>query len=515
MAPSTPESTWRPLSSPRAVASSVVASLQYVTSSVRLLLIGCFQCGSLKAGCWDRQEEQDGAWFDCEKLQVEHPFCYINPVALSDGTLTAPDAALTTLPQPSLLERPTTKANGLHPGRLPPARRPPSTHDTSVTTVVSGSGDHKDGVVIYKNAQVRSLFLESFAAKLEADLRKLECDRQRAEGEVLSSPEERWVADDAASVSEYFYTEGQCEADFFEDSNPDTKYHYENLDDERRPENEVWKPSELEDVFECYNMAAFYSYGATMPINEKFSPKTKGEKYEEVFPITFHNNNTIKVFRPASESESPLPLSPKEETLKENSTEVRSVERKLTVTEGQLKEFIHTCIFADDVNAVLVPCAEGTSANIVCDDSIEFDGRSFNKLLIFDLVKSIMSECTERYAHSVSMCVNYPVHLVQNRVLSVLQEDKDKMQPIPCGLQVFRNSTLLSASENELQQNQLMTQKLIDKLVASELRTQDKQWQNFIQEELEIKEAISTQLLHDLISETTNISSSVLRRKLI
>lgn len=66
MAPST-DSPWPP-SFPRDVASTVVASVQHVTSSVRLLLVGCFQCQSLRIGCWRRQEEPDGAWFDCEKV---------------------------------------------------------------------------------------------------------------------------------------------------------------------------------------------------------------------------------------------------------------------------------------------------------------------------------------------------------------------------------------------------------------------------------------------------------------
>lgn len=250
-------------------------------------------------------------------------------------------------------------------------------------------------------------------------------------------------------------------------------------------------------------------------VNEKFTPKTRGEKYEEVFPVTFHNNNTIKVYRSASESESPLSLPSGEEVIKENLNDVSGVERKLPVTDGQLKEFICSCIFADNVDKAVVPRAEGTNANIVCDDRIEYGGRSFNRLLIYDLVKSIMSECTERYSHSVSMCVSYPVHLVQSGVLSVLQEDKSNSQPTPSGLQVFRNSTLLSALENELQQNHVMTQRLVQDLLVTEVRTQDKHWQNFIREELEIKEAISTELSDDLITETTNLCSSILRRKLM
>ena len=67
MTPPTPDHAWQP-ASPAQLASTLLTSLQHVTSSARLFLAGCFQCGFLKAGCWRRQEEQDGAWFDCDKV---------------------------------------------------------------------------------------------------------------------------------------------------------------------------------------------------------------------------------------------------------------------------------------------------------------------------------------------------------------------------------------------------------------------------------------------------------------
>ncbi|KAG7167448.1 uncharacterized protein LOC121868306 [Homarus americanus] len=531
MAPSTRDSTWRSPSSPREVASSVVASVQYVTSSVRLLLVGCFQCGSLKPGCWRRQEEQDGAWFDCEKLQVEHPFCYVNPVALSEG---APNTATQ---QPPLLQQPKphTQPQPKHLPRLKTSQQPKPTlngvshtilqhgsptnnttdmsHKTHGKPLVNGVMGTEGGAVIYKNGQVRSHLVGSFAAKLEADLKKLECDRQRAEGKALTSPEETVVLEDVDSLPKYLCTESQNDEDFFTDETTD---YYGNFVDEKRLEDEVWKPSELEDVFECYNMAAFYSYGATMPVNEKFTCKNRGEKYEEVFPVTFHNNNnTIKVYRPASESESPLSLTSKDQVIKENSLDSCGIERKREILEPQLKELIQSCVFVNNVDEVSVPCPEGTCTNAVCDDSIYYGGRSFNKLLMFNLVRSIMSECNEHYSHAMSLCVNYPVHLVQSRVLGVLQMKEDNSQLTPSGLQVFRNSSLLNADDNESYQHQQLTERLVQNVVVAEVRADDKLWHKFGQEELEIKEALSTELFDNLISETTSLYSSLLRKKLM
>ncbi|XP_076069147.1 uncharacterized protein LOC143041196 [Oratosquilla oratoria] len=63
------------------------ASLQNATAAIRILLLGCFRCSDAKgaSSCCRREQEEEleKAWFDCEQLQVEHPFCYANPVALA------------------------------------------------------------------------------------------------------------------------------------------------------------------------------------------------------------------------------------------------------------------------------------------------------------------------------------------------------------------------------------------------------------------------------------------------
>lgn len=240
--------------------------------------------------------------------------------------------------------------------------------------------------------------------------------------------------------------------------------------------------------------------------------KLRGEKFEEVFPVTFHNNNTIKVYKPASESESPLALPSKDEVVIENETEIPCAQTKRSVSEDQLKEFIKMCVFAENVSEVKVPCTRGTS---ICDDNVYYCSKSFNKHLIYNLVKSTMSECSKSYSQSIAVCVNYPVHLVQSKVLSVLHDQGNQYEPIPSGLQVFRSNTLFSVSDNLFYQNQIMTERLIENVVIDELKKEDKLWQNVSQEEEELKEAITTEILDDIIGDTTSLFKSILEKKLL
>ncbi|XP_066952891.1 uncharacterized protein [Macrobrachium rosenbergii] len=511
-----PESSpWRPPTSPREVASSVVASVQYVTSSVRLLFTGCFQCQSLKGGCWRRQEEPDGAWFDCDKLQVEHPYCYVNPVALTDP---APSEDATTPNGTVLSQQP--RAEPRSPSSLTPSAKSPAKCPTNldVPKDIVANGVASDGVsavkgdtVIYKNGRIRSSLVESFAAKLEADLRRIECDRQRAEGELLNVNDVRITADeDVISFPDYLC----ADVDFFKDGGTDIPYQYDGFNGNRRLEHEVWKPSELEDVFECYNMAAFYSYGASTQLGEKGGTKNKGEKFEEVFPPTFsnNNNNTIKVYRPAGESESPLPL--KDEPTKENVTEIEICDRKREISEDELKEFIHSCVLAENVEeASLPPLIPAGVPNAVCDELIYYGSRSFNKLLIFNLVKSVMAECQEHYSHSMPLCANYPVHLVQNKILSVLQNDTNAYQLSTSGLQAFHNGSFMHPADSQYYLNQLIAERMVENAVMDELKKEMKEWKDVSREERELKEAISTDILHDLISDTASLFDEIVKRK--
>ncbi|KAK8749293.1 hypothetical protein OTU49_015779 [Cherax quadricarinatus] len=557
MAPTTSAGSRRTPASPRqvasSVASSVVASVQYVTASVRVLLVGCFQCSSIKPACWRRQRQQDGAWFDSDKLQVEHPYCYVNPVALSD---VLPETASTptqqSLPQnqqPKSLQHPKLLQEAKPLEQLKPLHQSKTLHDAKSTQnglppgdnhvsqglniiytpefntkvcdkpLVSAGENHEGTTIHYNNDRVKSPLVESFAAKLEADLRKLESDRQRAEGEVLRPLTETIIHDDTDSVSQYVWKESERSLGFQDEEEPYRPYYCVNFEDDRGVESEVWKPSELEEVFECYNMAAFYSYGATLQISEKFPSKIRGEKYEEIFPTSFHNNNNnntiVKVFKSASESGQTLALTDTNSVLKENLPENESVQRKQTVTEDQLKELVCRCVEAESVGDVNFSFpGEGTSTNVMCYDSVYFGDRSFNKLLIFDLVKSVMSECKEYYPHSLSLCVDYPVHLVQNRVLCILQKAKDDTNLNPTGMQVFRSGSLC-VSESNWQHKQLLADTLVESIVASEVHLQDPAWQDFSQEELELKEAISNELLNDLISESATLFSSILKKKLL
>ncbi|XP_068213025.1 uncharacterized protein [Palaemon carinicauda] len=511
-----PESNpWRAPTSPREVASSVVASVQYVTSSVRLLFTGCFQCQSLRGGCWRQQEEPDGAWFDCDKLQVEHPYCYVNPVALTESVAPSEDA---TTPNGTVLSQQPKAETRTPPSLTAPTKSPAkSITSLNVPKDIVSNGVPSEGVaavkgdtVIYKNGRIRSSLVESFAAKLEADLRRIECDRQRAEGELLKENDIR-IATDEDVIS---FPDCLCaDVDFFKDGGTDIPYQYDGFNNNnRRLEYEVWKPSELEDVFECYNMAAFYSYGASLQLGEKSGSKTKGEKFEEVFPPTFssNNNNTIKVYRPAGDSESPLSL--KDEPTKENVTEIEICDRKREISEDELKEFIHSCVLAENVEQASLPPGVPKA---VCDELIYYGSRSFNKLLIFNLVKSVMAECQEHYSHSMPLCANYPVHLVQNKILSVLQNDMDVYQLSTSGLQAFHNGSFMHPADSQYYLNQLIAERIVENTVMDELKKEMKEWKDVSREERELKEAISTEIFHDLINDTASLFDEIVKRKFV
>ncbi|KAK4292401.1 hypothetical protein Pmani_034831 [Petrolisthes manimaculis] len=594
-----------------------MASLQQASSSVRLLLLGCFQCHALKPNCWRRQDEQqDGAWFDSDKLQVEQAYCYVNPVALSEASttnLSSPASLPHQQQQPSLthhhhqqqspfthhqqpLRQPTTSSptntttesfyhrnrklgiqNVTLPSVLPhntntttpttittthshhthtntnttysPSRSntknkntPSHTHkhhpvektlvpngrldlhggDMSSSEVVCSRGEGvviKEDVVRYTTSEFRSPLVESFAAKLEADLRKLEYDRQRAEGEVVVVMSNERRESEEGVEEDVLYGDGRCcdvKNMLLSTSTSDNPM---DLEGERIVvEGEVWEPAELEEAFECYNMAAYYSYGTSFPGTDKFtSSKTRGEKYEEVFPVNYHNNNnnTIKVFKPACESLVQLPT--KDDTTIENVQEIDTTKENYPVTEDQLRKFIETCIVVDSAEELtMLYHGRTTDTRVDPGGSLFFGGKSFNNLLIFNLVKSVMRE-----SEMQSVCGGkYPTHIVQRRVLSVLLEGKKdtvhtaQAQANPSGLQVFRNSSLLSASENESYQNQLVARRLVDGVVASEVREEDRQWQDFTREERELKDAVAAELFDDLICDTTNMLSSLWRRKM-
>lgn len=133
----------------------------------------------------------------------------------------------------------------------------------------------KEDVVMYTTSEFRSPLVESFAAKLEADLRKLEYDRQRAEGEVVVvvSGERREGGDEGVEGdTEAVLCAGEdgrcCDVKnmLLSTATTDTPLDFEVEEGRMVVEGEVWEPAELEEAFECYNMAAFYSYGTSFPV---------------------------------------------------------------------------------------------------------------------------------------------------------------------------------------------------------------------------------------------------------
>ncbi|KAK8387676.1 hypothetical protein O3P69_018288 [Scylla paramamosain] len=541
MTPPTADHAWPP-ASPAQLASALLTSLQHVTSAARLFLTGCFQCQYLNAGCWRRQEEQDGAWFDCDKLQVEHPYCYVNPLAVSEANSAAapsqpplpqpaalapepyPENAFKTSPQRSPGSALAPRGLGTQPADTLPKRFKKLNINGSLvseTERAKGADESteenaplrdrvalKDGVARYIRGQgATTPLVESFAAKLEADLRRIEYDRQRAEGEVLEAAS---AADVDDSLQEQSSPDGCLDAVFL--TGTSSTFPCEDIEESTGLQTDVWKSSELEDVFECYNIAAFYSYGANFPATEKFASKVRGEKFEEVFPVSHHhnNNNNIKVYKPESSSESPLPLlvlDRDEEVIEEVCATFENKEDQ-PASQHELKQFIHACVLAESITEVDKKYSfmkYNNKRNF--KDVINFSGKSFNKLLIFNLVKSVMSECAAQYPRSLSMCATYPVHLVQRKVIKVMLKE-DRIEDNLCGLQMFHSPALHMQLEKKFQR------KLVEGVAASEIKAEDRQWQNFSNEEQEMKETISNEVLHDLISDTADVFKELVAKKL-
>lgn len=227
---------------------------------------------------------------------MEHPYCYVNPVAVSEANPVTtplhqplpqsaalpPESRLGSLfkasPQRSPGSALAPRGLGTQPADILPKRPKKSNNNGGLVAENEWQGGRddgaeedvplsdrvgfKDGVARYvREHGGRTPLVESFAAKLEADLRRIEYDRQRSEGKMVEAAS---AADDGDPLQEQRSPEGRVEAVFL----PNTSSTFSSEETEYSPclQTDVWKPSELEDVFECYNMAAFYSYGATFPV---------------------------------------------------------------------------------------------------------------------------------------------------------------------------------------------------------------------------------------------------------
>lgn len=235
------------------------------------------------------------------QLQVEHPYCYVNPLAVSEvnpvtAPLRHPLSESAALPPESCPGSPIKASPQRSPGSalaprgldaqpavILPKRSKKSGNNGGLVTESEWRGERddggkensplrervnfKDGAAKYVRGQGgRTPLVKSFADKLEADLRRIEYDRQRAEGEIVEAAPEK---DDDDRLQEQGSPEGCVDAALL--PNTSSTFCEESVDSPRL-QTDVWKPSELEDVFECYNMAAFYSYGAAYQVLDPSSP---------------------------------------------------------------------------------------------------------------------------------------------------------------------------------------------------------------------------------------------------
>lgn len=236
-------------------------------------------------------------------------------------------------------------------------------------------------------------------------------------------------------------------------------------------------------------------------VGEKFASRVRGERFEEVFPVcprsNTNNNNKSDGEIPSLREVDHKPAIEEEKRVIE--------EEKREYSQNQLENLIQACVFADSITDVDRYLQRGSQRNGHC--MVHFGGRTLNKLLIYNLVKATMSECTSQYPRSMALCSTFPVSLVQSKVINVLL-DRNKSEENLCGLQVFHSP---SVSE---QREKLSARRLVVSVVAAEVKAEGPRWQDFHKEEAETKEAVVSEVLHDLISDTTNVFQFLLAKKI-
>lgn len=169
----------------------------------------------------------------------------------------------------------------------------------------------------------------------------------------------------------------------------------------------------------------------------------------------------------------------------------------------------------DSFNEVVSYISEKTPEKHDCDTNFVYEKTSFNKNLIFDLVKETMNECLDNYSNTLLLSDDYPIHIVQNRILN-------KIDSI---YKVEENSSFLSKDIKAVRERFCLedpsnlkndpTEKLVFDIVAEEIKKEGKEWQNVEQEEDELKDAVAHEIMNDLLFNSAYVMNAILKNKVI
>ncbi|CAL4218494.1 unnamed protein product, partial [Meganyctiphanes norvegica] len=482
------------------------------------------------------------------QLQGDHPFCYVNPVALDSHDATSTPSSATpqhdgggssnSLPPkaPTQKRRKFTAPNGHIPLHLPIVKKiqskreeikhysrapkmtlspimtkspklsrrntttnknvlPPPLNSLETSLEVKPEiKDNKDLPKEHKPSNDKDGHVISFAAQLEQSLRKLEQEIQRSGGEYVRPNSDPPIFD-----SEVESPLEECSTVFREDEFPDSESQLPMVvdgmsQDLHNFQEDIWKPSELEDAFEGYNKAALFSYGHYMTVDTSGHHRNQNGKYHEVFPPNIHNfrnsnndrhtdsynnnnnDNSIRNQNKSIESEGSFVKCDQDKAeLNKESETCLDLEQK-HLTKEKLLHVINICVFENKFDDA---CEQFTKNELICDDFILYDGRSFNKQLIFDLVKTTMCECNDLYKISMALSETYPIELVQKRVITYLEKKIDDTALTPSGIQAFRNAIDPNRviDENSFK-SALLAEKIIEDVLFEESKEDGRMWQD-------------------------------------
>lgn len=185
-------------------------------------------------------------------------------------------------------------------------------------------------------------------------------------------------------------------------------------------------------------------------------------------------------------------------------------ENFLEVTKEELKEFITTCINADDFD---IKDLGVKSFN--CDKILVYSGKSFNLKLIYDLVSEIKCEYLTFYSNTLLFKPNFPLTIIMNKVISAIEFDvncKPYQLSLLKDIEKLKQKMLLFNNVNDFEK--VPEEILIEHITSHEIIKESRQWQNIEKEEKEVKEKVSSDIFEELLSKEIGNLADIFNKKI-
>lgn len=254
------------------------------------------------------------------------------------------------------------------------------------------------------------------------------------------------------------------------------------------------------------------------------------EKFEEVFPSAlsssdklnnFEKNNNEKGFVKVHSMNDNKKHSDKENALVSQFKNIEngsdSEERKCfnTLTKIELKKLIKMCMNIDSVSEFNAVINQSYKETLCCDKLFLYCGKSFNKTLLFDLVKESTKEYLYQYANSLSLTPSYPMGIIENKVTGALEFSKN-CQPYQVALlediERFKQRMLLYSNLSEFAK--VPDEILIENVTSEEIKKEGRQWQNVELEACEIQIKLCQEIFDEVLQKEISFLDQIFSKKL-